>query len=75
MTAISCGKRPPFLLFLVSIPVLCPILIHIFLLNRSSDLKYIIGSAGNKSFLAVFAEPQRFFLVSQHKAEHELNCR
>ena len=75
MTAISCGKRPPFLLFLVSIPVLCPILIHIMLVFALWAAKYIIGSAGNKSFLAVFAEPQRFFLVSQHKAEHELNCR
>jgi len=54
--------------------VFSSILIHIMLVFALWTAKYIIGSAGDKSFLAVFAEPQRFFLVSQHKTKHELNC-
>ena len=63
MAAISCGKRPLFFI------------IHIMLVFALWAAKYIIGSAGDESLLTMLAEAQRFFLISQHKAEHELNCR
>ena len=59
--------------FVIRIPRFPSMLIHIMLVLTLRTAKYIVGSAGDESLLTVFTEPQRFFLIGQHKAEYELN--
>ncbi len=54
--------------------ILYSVLIHIMLVLTLRAAKYIIGSAGDESLLAMLTEAQRFLFVGQHKTEHELNC-
>lgn len=56
-----------------NLSIFSPALIHIILILALRAAKDIVGTAGDKCFLAVLTEPQRMLVVHQHKAEHQLD--